>query len=218
VTAGKLTSGKPVKATVSKHGQQVKYTFSATANKNVTFDVTHFNFHNAGSSGEVFVYFYEPGSSSAYTQCNNGVVGNTYCNFTAPVGGTWKVTLVPYQASIGSLTLTFANDVPTKALKPGTPVTTTIKFAGQHAGYTFAAKANKTVTFTVTHFNFTNDGSPGEVFLVFYEPGGSSAYAQCNNGIVGNTTCSLKTPVGGTWKAALLPYQANIGSLTLKLS
>jgi hypothetical protein len=144
-------------------------------------------------------------------------VGTTYCNFTTPVGGTWKVALVPYQASVGSLNLTFANDVPTKALVPGTPVTTTIKFAGQHAGYTFA-KAKKTVTFSVTHFNFSQPGGSGEVFLYFYEPGTSSAYAQCNNGVVGNTTCRLTTPVGGTWKVALVPYQANVGSLTIKVS
>jgi hypothetical protein len=218
VTAGKLTSGKPVKATISTPGQQVKYTFAATANKNVTFNITHFNFTNNGSPGEVFIDFYEPGSSSIYAQCNNGVVGNTYCNFTTPVSGTWKVALVPFQASVGSLTLTFANDVPAKALTPGTPVTTTIKFAGQHAGYTFAATANRTVTFNVTNFHFTNNGSPGEVFIDFYEPRSSSIYAQCNNGVVGNTTCSLKTPVGGTWKAELVPFQASIGSLTLKLT
>jgi hypothetical protein len=218
LTTGKLTSGKPVKVTISKPGQQVKYTFAATANKNVTFNVTHFHFTQSGGTGEVSIDFYEPGGSSAFAQCNNGVVGNTYCNFTTPVGGTWKVALVPYEASVGSLTLTFANDVPTKALKPATPVTTTIKFAGQEAGYTFAATKNKNVTFNVTHFSFTNDGSPGEVFLYFYEPGSSTAYAQCNNGVVGNTTCTLKTPVGGTWKAMLFPYEASVGSLTLKLS
>jgi hypothetical protein len=104
-TAGALTSGKPVKATISKHGQQIKYTFAATANKNVTFNVTHFNFTNAGSPREVFIDLYEPGSSSIYAQCNNGVVGNTTCSLKTPAGGTWKAELVPFQASIGSLTL-----------------------------------------------------------------------------------------------------------------
>ncbi len=170
VSAGKLTSGKPVKATISTPGQQVKYTFAATANKNVTFNVTHFNFTQPGGTGEVFLYFYEPGSSSIYAQCNNGVAGNTYCNFTTPVGGTWKVALVPGGASVGSLTLTFANNVPTKALTPGTPVTTTIKYAGQEAGYTFAATKNKNVTFNVTHFNFTQPGGTGEVFLTSTNP------------------------------------------------
>jgi hypothetical protein len=216
--AGQLTSGKPVNATISTVGQSVTYTFAATAGKNVTFNVTHFNFTQPSGPNEVFLYFYEPGTSSAYTECNNGVAGNTYCNFTTPVAGTWKATLVPYEANIGSLTLTFAKDVPTKALKSGAPVTTRIKFAGQEAGYTFAATAGKTVTFNVTHFNFTQPSGPNEVFLYFYEPGTSSAYTECNNGVAGNTYCNFITPLAGTWKATLVPYEANIGSLTLKLT
>jgi hypothetical protein len=216
MAAGQLTSGKPVKATISKPGQQVKYTFAAKADKNVTFNVTHFHFSQPGGPNEVFLDFYKPGSSSKYTQCNDGVIGNTYCNFTTPVGGTWKVVLVPYEANVGSLTLTFANDVPTKALTPGKPVTTMIKFAGQQAGYTFAATKNKHVTFNVTHFHFSQPGGPNEVFLDFYKPRSSSSYTTCD--VVGNTACPLKTPVGGTWSIALVPYEANVGSLTLKLT
>jgi hypothetical protein len=211
----KLTSGKPAKATVTRHGQQVTFTFTATKNRNVTFNVTHFDFKNQGSTGEVFLGFYEPGSSSEYIGCNNGVDANTYCNFTTPVGGTWKIVLSPYEDSVGSLTLTFANDVPTKALAATKPVTTTIKFAGQEAGYTFTATKNKNITFKVTRFNFTDDGDSGEVFLGFYEPGSSSEYIGCNNGVDANTYCNFTTPVGGTWKIVLVPYEASVGSLTL---
>ncbi len=214
VAVGQLTSGKPVKATISTPGQSVTYTFAATAKKNVTFNVTHFDFSQPGGPNEVFLVFYEPGGSSAYTTCDVG--GDTYCHFTTPVGGTWSVALVPYEANVGSLTLTFANDVPTRALTSGTPVTTTIKFAGQQAGYTFAATAKKNVTFNVTDFHFTQPGGPNEVFLVFYKPGGSSAYTTCD--VVGSTHCHLTTPVGGTWSVALVPYEANVGSLRIELT
>ena len=100
--AGQLTSGKPVKATIAMPGQQVKYTFAATANKNVTFNVTHFNFTDSSGPVQVTLYFYEPGSSP-FTQCT--FVSNSTCSFTTPVSGTWKVALVPYEASVGSLTL-----------------------------------------------------------------------------------------------------------------
>jgi hypothetical protein len=103
VTAGQLTSGKPVKATISKPGQQVKYTFAATANKNVTFNVTRFSFTSQGADGEVVLDFFEPGSSAAFTDCV--FTGNNFCNFTTPVSGTWKITLIPAGASVGSLTL-----------------------------------------------------------------------------------------------------------------
>jgi hypothetical protein len=103
VAAGQLTSGKPVKASISTPGRSVTYTFAATAGKNVTFNVTHFDFTQPGGPNEVFLVFHKPGSSSTYTTCDVG--GNTYCNFTTPVGGTLSIALIPYEANVGSLTL-----------------------------------------------------------------------------------------------------------------
>ena len=100
---GKLTSGKQVEATISTSGQQIQYTFAATADKNVTFNVTHFDFTDNGPI-EVFLVFYEPGSSSSYTTCD--VTANTTCPLEPPVGGIWSIALVPYAGTAGSLTLT----------------------------------------------------------------------------------------------------------------
>ena len=105
--------------------------------------------------------------------------------------------------------------MPTRALTSATPVSTTIKYEGQEAGYTFAATKNKNVTFNVTKFNFTDDGSGGSAYLYFYEPGSSSAYA--TPGFSADGTYSFKTPVGGTWSIALVPYSASVGSLTLTM-
>jgi hypothetical protein len=52
--------------------------------------------------------------------------------------------------------------------------------------------------------------------LYFYEPGSSSSYTSCT--FIGNGPCTLKTPVGGTWSIALVPYAASVGSLTIKLT
>jgi hypothetical protein len=214
VAAKALTSGTPVTTTIKYEAQEAHYTFAATAKKNVTFNVTHFDFSQPGGPDQITLYFYEPGSSTEYTICN--IDSNTYCNFTAPVTGTWSITLIPYEGDTGSLTLTFANDVPTEALTAGTAVTTTIKYAGQEAGYTFAATAKKTAKFMITRFGFSQPGGPDQVTLYFYEPDSSSKYTVCN--IDSNTTCSLQTPVGGTWFITLIPYEANVGSLTIKLA
>jgi len=207
---GQLTSGQPVAASISASGQQAQYTFAATAKENVTFNATHFDFTD---HGQVLLDFYEPGSKSIYTMC--AFSGNSFCNFTTPVSGTWKVVLFPNAATAGSLTLTFANDVPTQALTPGAPVTTTLKFEGQEAGYTFAATAHESATFDATHFDFADNG-PVEVLLEFFEPGSNIAYTTCV--FTGNTRCLVKTPVGGTWSFALVPYGATAGSLTLTLT
>ncbi len=214
VSGGQLYSGKPVKATISTAGQQIKYTFSATAHKHVTFQVTQFNFSNGTSGGLVDLKFREPGSTSTYKSC--AFSDNGYCDFTTPITGTWTVKLVPYSASVGSLTLTFARDVATQALTSGTPVNTTIKFEGQHAGYTFTATAGTTRTFNVTQFNFSNGTSGGLVDLYFYEPGSTSTYTSC--AFSDNGSCNVTTPVSGTWTAHLVPYSASVGSLTLTIT
>jgi hypothetical protein len=215
-TCAKLASGKPVNVSISKPGQQLCYTFPATAGKNVAFDVTKFDITDTGPGNvaEIFLYFYEP-DGTAVTDCS--FEGNYYCNFTPTVSGTWSVMLVPYEDSVGSLTLTFASDLPTQALTSGKSVTTTIRHQGQQAEYTFPATAGKNVAFDVTKFHFT-DAGPGnvaEIFLDFYEPNGS-ADGGCS--FEGPGTCPLTPSVSGTWSITLVPYEASVGSLTLELT
>jgi hypothetical protein len=210
-TAVKLTSGKPVKATISKRGQEIKYTFAGTANKHVTFQVTQFNFSNGTDPGSIYLNFYEPGSTSVYTYDN--IDSDTWDDFTPPLTGTWSVKVVPNSGSVGSMTLTFANDVATKKLVPDTPVTTKIKFEGQNAGYTFAGTANKHVTFEVTQFNFSDGGGPGSFYLDFYQPGSTSVSTYDN--IDSDTWFDFTPALTGTWKVELVPNDASVGSMAL---
>jgi len=211
VAGGQLSSGKPVKATISTRGQQIKYTFSGTARKHVTFQVTHFNFSSGSSPGSFYLKFRKPGSTSDYKSCF--FTDNGYCDFTTPATGTWKVNVVPNSSSVGSMTLTFARDVATRALTSGTPVTTTIKYQGQHAGYTFSGTANEHVTFQVTQFNFSDGSSPGSFYLYFYKPGSTSVYKSCF--FTDNGYCDFTPPLTGTWTVKLVPNGAPVGIMTL---
>ena len=208
-----LTSGTPVATTIKFEGQNANYTFPATANARITFQVTNFNFSDNGSGGDLYLNFFEPGSSAVHTDCYFS--DNGYCDFTPPLTGTWSATLDPPDASTGNLTLTFANDVATKALTTGVPVATTIRFQGQNANYTFPAKVNTGITFHITKFNLSDNGSGGDAYLNFFEPGSSAVYTSCY--FSSNGSCTIKPPVGGTWKATLDPPDASTGSLTLTM-
>src|SRR5260370_27634531 len=106
VSGGRLYSGKPVKATISTPGRQIKYTFAATANKHVTFQLTQFIFSNGSSGGLVDLYFYKPGSTSTYKSCGFSDNGYRDVNHTTTLPS--PVNLVPHASSVSSLTLTFS--------------------------------------------------------------------------------------------------------------
>src|SRR5258708_6361907 len=161
VSGGRLYSGKPVKATISTPGRQIKYTFSATAHEHVTFQLTQFIFSNGSSGGLVDLYFYKPGSTSTYTSC--AFSDNGYCDFTTPITGTWSVKLVPYASSVGSLTLTMTLDAATHTLTSRTPVSSTIKRQPQRSAHSPSATPFASVTFQLTQFIFSNGSSGGLV-------------------------------------------------------
>ncbi len=209
-----FTGGKTIGTTIKFQGQNSGYTFAGKRGHHVTFQVTKFHLTSNGSGGSMYLYFFEPGSSSSYTSCFFS--SNSYCDFTPPQGGTWSVRMDPNNNATGSLSLTFANDVAVRALKAGKAVSTAIKFQGQNAGYTFSASAHKRVTFHVSSFHFTDEGSGGSVYLYFFEPGSSSNYTSCF--FSSNSSCTFATPTRGTWRVRLDPNNAAIGSLKLKLT
>jgi len=65
------------------------------------------------------------------------------------------------------------------------------------------------------NFNFSDNGSGGDACLNFFEPGSSAVYTSCY--FSSNGSCTIKPPVGGTWKATLDPPDASTGSLTLTM-
>jgi hypothetical protein len=99
-----LTSGIPLATTIQYQGQHAGYTFTSTAGATRRFKVTQFNFTDGTNPGSFYLYFYEPGNTSSYTSCYFS--GDGSCNVTTPISGTWTAQLVPYDASVGSLSLT----------------------------------------------------------------------------------------------------------------
>jgi len=95
--------------------------------------------------------------------------------FTPPLTGTWSVVLERerrlHRQPDADLCQRRAQPAPDLRHPP---VSTTIVFQGQNAGYTFAATQNKHVTFQVTNFNFTaTTARAATLYLNFYEPGSS---------------------------------------------
>src|SRR5205807_9602770 len=92
--------------------------------------------------------------SSRNPDANGVLIGTspTEIDFTPTFtqAGTTTVVISPYNSgTTGSFTLTYAKDV-TGSLTSGVATTGTIKYAGQHADYTFTAVVGQHVTLAIT--------------------------------------------------------------------
>ncbi len=169
---GKLKSGVPVAGTITWEGQDADYTFEAVAGQHVALAITNPHLSPSGDSMQVQVY-----DSSGATDVN-GVTfstGPTEVDFTptATQAGLTSVVISQYngQGTTGKFDLTYAKDV-TGELKPGVPVTGTIAWAGQDAGYTFTAVAGAPVTLAITNPHLSPSGDSMQVQV--YDSSGAS--------------------------------------------
>src|SRR5947199_327790 len=157
VTGGMLKSGKPVHGVVSGPNG-VSYTFTAVAGKHVTLAITNPHVSPSGNRLQMNVY------DSSDGQDANGVIistSPTEIDFTPTSyeAGTTTVVISPYDfETTGSFTLTYAKDV-TGSLKSGVAITCKIKYAGQHADYTFTAVAGVPVRLAVTNPHISPPGN-----------------------------------------------------------
>jgi hypothetical protein len=139
----------------------------------------------------------------------------TYGDYTLNATGTWTVVLDPNNASTGSATLTFANDVPTRILSHGVAVTTAIPFRGQSANYTFAGTAGQHVTFDVSASTWTNGTLAGGATMILRSPSNVVLGQFSISG--GPTLGSFTLNATGTWTVVLDPNNASTGSATFKI-
>ena len=180
---GSLTSGVATTGTIKYAGQYADYTFTAVTNKHVTLAITSPHVSPAGTSLIMNVY------DSSGGQDANGVLINTSpteIDFTptSTEAGTTTVVISPWNfETTGSFTLTYATDV-TGSLTSGVATTGTIKYAGQHADYTFTAVAGKHVTLAITNPHVSPSGN-SLIMNVYDSSGGQDA-----NGVLINTSAT----------------------------
>ena len=202
----------PATTTTTIRGQDASYTFPTTAGQHLSFDVTASNWTNGSTPGSATIRFYNPSGSYAGA-CN--VTTPTWCELTPGATGTMTAALDPANAATGTITVRFAYDLPTKALQPQVPATTTTTIRGQDASYTFPTTAGQHLSFDVTASNWTNGSTPGSATIRFYNPSGSYAGA-CN--VTTPTWCELTPGATGTMTAALDPADAATGTITVRFA
>ena len=171
VTGGTLTSGKPVHGVVST-ANGISYTFKAVVGKHVTLAITVPLVSPAGTNLQMEVY------NSSNNQDASGVYINTSATEidftpTSTEAGITTVVISPYNVgTTGSFTLTYAKDV-IGTLTSGVAITGKIKFAGQHADYTFTAVVGQHLTLAITERRIVSP-SLGQLQMQVYNSSGAN--------------------------------------------
>lgn len=98
---GALTVGTTITTTIAAKGQNALFTLPGTPGTAATLHVTGTNF---GAGGAARLYLFAPTGSTLYDFCDLEP-GTTDCTFYPSTTGTWRVTLDPLEAAVGTTTI-----------------------------------------------------------------------------------------------------------------
>ena len=213
ITAG--GAGVAVANTVP--GQNMKLTFTATANQKVSIKLNPVTIGANATSGTTVTLL--KGTTTVGLPTIVGTNGGYIDVTTLATAGTYTIKVDPQGVNTGSLTATLYT-VPADAtgtiLTAGAPVVSTNTVPGQNMNLTFTGAVNQKVSLDLS--NVTIGSSPGGGTLVtILKPDGTTFYGPFSLGTDGTFMDTKTLPVAGTYKIKLDPIGANTGSATLKL-
>jgi acetyltransferase-like isoleucine patch superfamily enzyme len=213
ITAG--GAGVAVANTVP--GQNMKLSFTATANQKVSIKLNPVTIGSNAVSGTTVTLL--KGTTTVGFPTLVGTNGGYIDVTTLATAGTYTIKVDPQGVNTGSLTATLYTvpaDPTGSILTNGSATVSTNTVPGQNMNLTFAGAANQKVSLNLS--NVTIGSSPGGGTLVaILKPDGTTFYGPFSLGTDGTFMDTKTLPVTGTYKIKLDPIGANTGSATLKL-
>ncbi len=213
ITAG--GAGVAVANTVP--GQNMKLTFTATANQKISIKLNPVTIGSNAVSGPTVTLL--KGSTTVGIPTSVGTNGGYIDVTTLATAGTYTIKVDPQGVNTGSLTATLYT-VPADAsgtiLTTGASTVVTNTVPGQNIQYSFTGTLNQRISLALSSVSIGS--SPGGGTLVtILKPDGTTFYGPFSLGTDGNFMDTKVLPVAGTYKIKLDPIGANTGSATLKL-
>jgi hypothetical protein len=212
VAATIAPNATPVTVSTTSPGQKAVVSFTLTAARRVSLDVTGVTMANAATSG-LSLKILRPDGTTLKSE-SLGTNGKFVDTQSLTQTGTYKIVLDPSSATVGSATLTLytvAADTTAPILANGTPTTIAVATPGQNATLTFNGTANQRVAFrvskgAVSSLKVSLDKGTTHIFF----PTSVSSDPQFLD------TKSLGTSAG-SFKIVLDPQDKSTGSMTVTL-
>jgi hypothetical protein len=204
---GSITlDGATVPLTLSRVGQNARYTFSGTSGQWVSLGFT------SVTLASVTVTLYKPdGTYLTATSFGTGG-GGLEPPTTLPTTGTYTLVIDPSGVYTGNVTLQLMSYLSGTLNLDGTATTSTITTVGQNARYTFSGTAGQWVS-----FGFTSVTLPS-VTVTLYKPDGTALTATSFGTGGGSLDLSAALPTTGTYTLVVNPSGAYTGNATITLS
>jgi YD repeat-containing protein len=212
-------TGAPVTLSANAIGQPIEWTFQGTVGQQITFELIGYSGLDGGSGISIAdqegnQYLYCPGVDTL-SWCSNTYVGP----MTLKINGTYYITVVPGNLSIGSATIQLfnaqQNEVGSEAgtlTVDGSAVALADNVPGQQLVWTFAGNAGEGVSLAITAYSGLSPNSTvqltdqdGDVYL-------KSTLA--NAALAGPFTLQ----VDGTYSITVVPANLAVGTATMQLS
>lgn len=200
--------GAAVPITISRVGQNARYSFTGTAGQTVSLGMTSVTIPQSNVS------MYKPDGSVFITPTSISTSGGALDSQVLPVTGTYAILVDPTGTYTGNMTLTLYGtpDVTGTITIDGATVTPSLTVPGQRARYTFSGTAGQWVNLGLTAVTISSSA------VSLLKPDGTTLVSTTISTSGGSLDPTTVLPTTGTYTIVVDPTGLATGAMTLTLT
>lgn len=200
--------GAAVPITISRVGQNARYTFTGTVGQTISLGVTSVTIPSLAVS------IVKPDGTNLVAPTSFSTSGGAIDSQVLPSTGTYAIFVDPAQASIGNVTIRLYNtpDVTGTITLDGATVTPSLTVPGQRARYTFTGTAGQWVNLGLTAVTISSSA------VSMLKPDGTTLVSTTVSTSGGSLDPTTTLPVTGTYTIVVDPTGLATGNMTLTLT
>ncbi|WHZ29952.1 MAG: hypothetical protein OJF51_004754 [Nitrospira sp.] len=201
-------AGSPVSFSLTRVGQNARYSFTGTAGQTVSLGMTSVTIASSNVS------ISKPDGSLLVQPTSITTAGGALDSQVLPVTGTYAILVDPVDLATGNMTLTLYGtpDVTGTITIDGASVTPTLTVPGQRARYTFTGTAGQWVNLGLTSVTINSST------VSMLKPDGTTLVSTSISTAGGSLDPTTVLPTTGTYMIVVDPVGLATGNMTLTLT
>ncbi len=208
LTGAITIAGSPVSFSLTRVGQNARYSFTGTAGQTVSLGMTSVTMASSNVS------ISKPDGSLLVQPTSITAAGGALDSQVLPVTGTYVILVDPVDLATGNMTLTLYGtpDVTGTITIDGASVTPTVTVPGQRARYTFTGAAGQWVNLGLTSVTINSST------VSMLKPDGTTLVSTSISTGGGSLDPTTVLPTTGTYMIVVDPVGLATGNMTLTLT